>query len=228
MSAYSRKAHRGVTLIELLVVIAIIVLLATLIGLVAPKMRERAFMADTKARIKDAHLAMDEYRAIWRTYPAGAWDTSNVTAISAEVYPEITAGKVDPAGVLLDHRLMSERDPGHAFKRRAWEKGVPPGWNDELGRATDPDGEYLVDAWGTPLFYRKSGPLRILIWSAGPPIRGTADSAKTKVADEHKLTKGDIKTVRSHQGRVYTDETGADPKRRDKVGNDLSTKDMDF
>ncbi len=146
----SVRTARAFTLMELLVVIAIIAILFGLIGVVAYKVRAKARVAHCKALLKRIHVSMDEYHTFWRDYPSGT--------PGAETWPD----PYDVAGVELDRRWLTDREPGARF------------YKEDLCSKAGHD-MYFIDPWANPTLathkhirYRKVARNRMLIWSLGP------------------------------------------------------------
>jgi prepilin-type N-terminal cleavage/methylation domain-containing protein len=138
------RSRRGFTVIELLVVVGIIAFLLALIGIIAARARMKARTSKTKALIKRVQMALDAYKTVHREYPGG-WG-----AATKDTWPD----PYDIAGVEFDHRVTSQSDPG----------GFPFDQAD-----MDPkDKNYLLDAWGQRIRYRKVSPGHMLVWSTGP------------------------------------------------------------
>lgn len=142
MKLPNRRGARAYTLIEVLVVISIIALLFGLIGVVAARARAKARVSRTKSLIKQIHLGMDAYKALWKEFPSGA-----------PTHPPTWPDPYDVKGVEFDRTFLSDREPGMKF-----EKG-------DLDTADD---HYVVDSWGSRIRYRKVSTERMLLWSIGP------------------------------------------------------------
>ncbi|MCZ7647652.1 MAG: hypothetical protein M5U26_20740 [Planctomycetota bacterium] len=144
---FSARRAWGVTLTELLVVIAIILLLLGLIGVIAIRAHEKAKTDRTRARLKRIALAMQEYHTFWREYPSG--DPLAASGSDPEVWPD----PYDPAGVDFDIRYLTEREPM---------------WESVLKSDLDPTNpNFMIDAWGHRIRYRKIGVNEYLVWSWG-------------------------------------------------------------
>lgn len=133
---------RAYTLIEVLVVVSIIALLFGLIGVVAARARAKARVSRTKSLLKQIHLGMDEYKALWKDFPSGA-----------PAFPETWPSPYAVSGVEFDRTFLSDREPGMKF---------------EKGDLDPTDDHYVIDSWGSRIRYRKLSPVRMLLWSIGP------------------------------------------------------------
>lgn len=133
---------RGVTLLELLVVMAIIMILLSLVGIIAAKTRERAQMDRTKSLLSRIQVAMEIYIAHWRDYPSPNPDAPDRSWPTGDYTP----------GDFLPRKWLTDRSPGASFNREDYDPN---------------DDNFFVDSWGTRILYRKAGPDKILLWSAG-------------------------------------------------------------
>lgn len=165
---------RAFTLIELLIVVSIIMLLLSLIGVVAYKVRIGARKSRCKAMMKRIDTSMEEYMVHWREYPSGA-----------PSFPETWPDPYDKAGVELDRRFLTDRDPGAKFQK------------EDLCSAAGHD-MYFLDPWmkpGDPSHkhprYRKVTRTRYLAWSLGP------DQADQIGADLKERNGDDISNIES-------------------------------
>ena len=144
----TRSNRGGFTVIELLVVVGIITFLLAMIGVIAIRARQKARTSRTKALLKRVQVALDAYRAVQRVYPAGF-----ASDIDADEYP-VGGGNATLAGVVFDHRVITNRDPG--------------GFNFEASDKDPASPNNLMDAWGSQIKYRKLSPTHMLVWSVGP------------------------------------------------------------
>lgn len=136
------QRSRGLTLIELLIVISIIALLLSLLGVVAAIAVKGAKIKRTEALLTRIHGTLAAHHAKYKNYP-----TDDPTC------PGTWPSPYHPAGVAFDSRWLEEH-------QELMQIGL---------ESRDPSAkQFILDAWGQRLRYRKLSPSRVLVWSSGP------------------------------------------------------------
>jgi len=131
---------RGFSLIEMLVVILIILILASIVMITTSKMRQKAKENKTKAVLQAVRGALTQYLE----------DGSNAYRSYPVVGYDSWPSPYDPAGVDFDLRWVPKEEDN--FK---------PEFKDPA------DKNYLLDAYGKRIKYRRTGS-KYLAWSYGP------------------------------------------------------------
>lgn len=133
---------RGLTLIELLIVISIIALLLSLMGVAAAMAINGAKIKRTEGLLARINGALAAHHAKYKNYPT-----------DDPACPDTWPSPYDPAGVAFDTRWLE-----------AHPEILQIGLEDR-----DPSAkQFVLDAWGQRLRYRKLSPSRVLVWSSGP------------------------------------------------------------
>lgn len=135
-----RRPARGMTLLEILVVVSIIALLLSLMGVVAANAIKGAKIRRTQTLIERVKAGLTAFYGNHQSqYPPETSDTWPAAYV--------------PMGVEFERAFLAEQEGEAKLKVEDYDSA---------------DTRFLLDAWGRRIRYRKTGPGRMLVWSAGP------------------------------------------------------------
>ena len=155
IESYSpRRISRGFTLIEILVVLSIIILLASMLFVAFPGMKNPARRTLAIARINEIEMSLKRYHGTMQTFPTDTGFGLDKTAMTA------TPRNYDAGSLVLNLATDVIVDKFPSGAPRVPVKIMRFGTFDEreisLKTYNDPErgpNHYMVDPWGNPLGY---------------------------------------------------------------------------
>jgi len=129
MFSFPNRHESGFTLLELVTVIAIIGILVAVTMGIFDEVRERSIRSRTESEIASLRTAIDAYRVEFGSFPVV--ENGDNERRSERLFLALL-GKNDPDGNVVSNRRSLLRLEDYDISN---------------------DGRYLIDGWGTPIYY---------------------------------------------------------------------------